>query len=218
MSISLPNGTTYAIASAYGTAKPITAITNAAAAVCTSAAHGLTVGAIVEISSGWPSLNGRIARVSAQTTNDFTLEKINTTNTKRHPPGAGVGSVRVITTFTPIVQVLDANASGGDQQFHNFQFVEDVDDERQLPTVRSARQLVLSIADDDTPAHYAVLEAADDDRQMRAIRAILPTGATIYYDAIISFNKTPTMTKNELMALTVNCALQSPPTRYPAAA
>ncbi|MDE4918157.1 tail tube protein [Cupriavidus metallidurans] len=214
MSLSLPNGAVFSLATTVGAAIAVTALTNASPAVASAAAHALVDGDIVEIISGWPALNGRVARVIDSEAGTFALEGINTTDATKYPTGAGIGSVRKILTWTPITQVLEASMSGGEQQFYNYQLLEDTGDERQIPTIRSARSATLQIADDDTLPHYAVLDAADAERKPRAIWLQLPSRARTYYRAYVSFNKVPTLTKNQAMALSVALSIDGEPTRY----
>ena len=99
MAISISTGATVAIASTYGAAVNMTAITNANPAVATlAAAHGVVVGEFVEVTtSGWGRIQGRLFRVSAVSTNDVTLEGLNTTSTAAYPALGGTGTVRRIT-------------------------------------------------------------------------------------------------------------------------
>lgn len=214
MAVRLPNGTTFAIAASYGAAKPFTDITNAKPPKVTSAAHGLTDGAIVEILSGWARLDGRVARVDSPTADEFALEGLDTSNTSVYPTGTGIGSVRVVQTWQQISQVLQSAASGGEQQFYNYSFLEDTGDEKQIPTIRSARSFALTLADDPSLAHYALLEAADEDREPRVIEMTLPGGSKLYFRAYVSFSKVPTTTKNEAMTITVTLSLTGDVTRY----
>lgn len=213
--IFLPNGSTISIATGYAVVRTMSAITNATEAVATLAAsHGVLANDIIEVTSGWAKLNSRVAQVKSVTTNDVTLKSINTTNTQLYPAGSGTGSVRVVSGWTQISQILDSSAAGGEQQFYTYQFLEDTDTERQLPTIRSARSISLTVADDPTLPHYAILDAADQDRLPRALRLSMPSGAVIYYNGYVSFNKTPTLTKNEAMALNVTFSLAAEPIRY----
>ncbi|MCO5412850.1 phage tail protein [Ralstonia mojiangensis] len=214
MAVRLPNGTTFAIASAYGVAKPFSAITNAKPPHVTSVGHGLADGAIVEILSGWSSLDGRVARIDTSAADDFTLEGFDTTNVSKYPAGTGIGSVRAVQAWQQISQVLSSAASGGEQQFYNYSFLEDTGDEKQIPTIRSARSFALTIADDPSLPHYAVLEAADDDREPRSILMTLPGGSKLYARAYVSFSKVPTTTKNEAMTIAVTLSLTGEVTRY----
>lgn len=214
MAVSLPNGATIAIGSAYAAAATMSAITNATNAVATlSASHGFIVGDIGRIVSGWSQLNGQVARVSAVSVNDVTLEGINTLSTVRFPAGSGTGSLQEVTAFTQVTQVLDTGTSGGDQQFTPYSFLED-SNERQIPTNKSAQSFTLTIADDASLPHYAVLVAADDDRLPRAVRFLLPSGSPLYYQGYVTMNKTPTITKNQVMGLQVTVSLIANPVRY----
>lgn len=212
--VSLPNGAVISIASAYAAVRQMTAISNATEAVATlEASHGVVENDILEVTSGWSALNSRIVRADSVATNDVTFEDINTSSTSKFPAGAGVGSVREISTWQQISQVLEASSEGGEQQFATYQFLEG-DKERQIPTFKNAESITLQIADDQAQAHYAILDAADADKLPRAIRIVLPSGAVLYYNCYVTFNKTPTLTKNEVMALTVTLSLVADPTRY----
>ena len=215
MSVSLPNGAVVAIASAYAAAKTISAISNAAEASCSSTAHGFTTGDILEINSGWSRLNGRIVRVKSATTDAFVLEGIDTTNTNLYPTGGGAGTARKITTWQQITQVLEFTTSGGEQQFTTYSFLEE-DVEHQIPTVKSASSFALTIGDDASLPWYGILSAANDDRVPRAVSVLLPAGSSIYYNGYVTLNKTPTMTKNEIMGLQSTVSLTSEPVRYAA--
>ncbi|KGK92249.1 hypothetical protein NB04_27650, partial [Pseudomonas syringae pv. tomato] len=97
MGFRLPNGATLQIASAYGAAIPVTALSNANPTVATAAAHGLSDGDIIAVTSGWTRLNDRAARVDNSLSGTFELEKINTVNVQPYPAGSGAGSVREVT-------------------------------------------------------------------------------------------------------------------------
>lgn len=213
MSVSLPNGAIVSIASGYGSSQTMSALTNANPGVATVTGHGLTDGDIIEVTSGWSKLDGRIVRIDNGATNDFELEGINTSNTTNYPAGSGTGSIRDISAWTQLTQILNSSSQGGEPQFANYQFLED-DTQRQIPTNKSAQALQLSLADDQSLPWYAVLEAADEDRLARAIRVVLPSGAILLYNATVSFNKTPSLTINEVMALQCVLSLSAPVTRY----
>lgn len=84
-----PNGTITSVATVLATAKTISAITNAAEAVASSTAHGYSVGDVLLIYSGWSRLSFRAARVKTVTTDSFTLEGIDTSNTELFTLGSG---------------------------------------------------------------------------------------------------------------------------------
>lgn len=131
MSIISARGALLYLGSEPGTAKAITAISNAANAVATlEAAHGVIVGDYVYIRSGWALLDRRIARASAVATNDVTLEGIDTSDTSAYPPGNGTGTVQEFTWATQLSQIEPTiSTSGGDIKTQDGTFLEHLQDQ-----------------------------------------------------------------------------------------
>lgn len=215
MAVSLPNGVTFAIATAYGAAKTISAITNTNPGVASATAHGFSDGDFVEITSGWSRLNNRVVRVDAPTTDAFNVEGINTTSTLNYPSGTGGGSAREITQWTQISQIMELSTSGGEMQFTTYSFLEQ-DFESQLPTQSSAMTITMGIADDPALAGYQALKSLADTRELVALKAAMPNGSVILYNGYVSFNETPSMTKNSVMVVNATFSLQGRPVRYAA--
>lgn len=215
MSISLPNGALVAIASGYGASKSMTALTNANPGEATlESSHGISTGDYMEVTSGWSRLTDKIVRAGTVATNQVPLSGIDTSLTSIYPAGSGTGSIREISGWTQLSQILNSSSSGGEQQFITYQFLED-DAEKRLPSNKSAAGLSFTIANDPTLAGYQLVETANDDRLPRAIRIVLPNGATIFYNAYISLNKTPTLNVNQLMSNEVTLSLvNNEPVRY----
>jgi len=214
MSVQLPNGALVAIASGYATVKNMTAVSNANPAVATlEVGHGVTAGSVMEVTSGWSRLTNKIVRAAAVASNNIDLEGQNTLLTSIYPAAGGVGSIRVVSGWTQLSQILTSGSSGGEQQFLEYQFLES-DSAKRIPTTKSAAGLSFSVADDPTQPGYILAAAANDDRLPRAVRITLPGGGVLLYNAYISLNKTPSLTVNELMAVEVTLSLLSEPVRY----
>lgn len=213
MAVQLPNGTIIEIAAPGGTAKPITSISNAKPAVASAVAHGLTDGTILVVSSNWSRLNDAVFRVANPMADTFELEGSDTSNVKRYPAGGGAGSVRAVSAFTQVSQVLEMSTSGGEQQYANYGFLED-DDEKQLPTTRSAQSLSISIADDPSLAGYQIMDTAAESREPYVVKMTFPNGAIWLCYCHVSFNKTPTLQKNNVMACSGSFSFISRPVRY----
>lgn len=217
MAVQLPNGMQIFLATVYGTAKLVSAVTNADPAVATTAAaHLLVPGAIVEVTSGWSPLNQKIVRLSAAAAESMTYEGIDSTNVLQFPVGGGVGSVRDITTFTQVSQVLTLTSSGGDMQFATYTFLES-DADNQLPSTSSAQSLTIEIADDSSLPGYQALKAAASTRELTALKMQLRNGDIILYNGYVSFNETPTITKGSVMSVKATFSLAAQPVRYSAA-
>src|SRR6516225_3019546 len=123
MSLTLPNGSTIFMASGYGTPVTVSALSNAAPPVAT-ATNTFVAGDIVEVTSGWSRFNNKVARVLAPTGTNFSYEGLDSTITSIYAPGSGGGSVRKITGWTQLQQIIQTSTSGGDQQFLTYQLLE----------------------------------------------------------------------------------------------
>lgn len=211
--ISLPNGTQYSIASAYAAAIAVSAASNAAECVLTTVANTYAVGDFVEFTSGWPRVNARVFRVKAATATSVTLEGLDTTATASFPAGGGLGSVRKISTWVSMPYMVSFEISGGDPKYTTAEFI-DFPDEISLPNGFSATSATITIADDPTLPHHAVLMAATDSQKLTAVRAVLPSGAPLLYNGIVGFNPTPSMTKGQVMAVKAGLAMQGRVVRY----
>lgn len=214
MSQYLPNGAVLAIASAYASSITVTAASNAANAVLT-ATNTLTAGDLIEVTSGWNGLNGRIFRILSATGTTVTLEGVDadTTNTTLYPAGSGIGSIRKINTFTQVQQVTEFSTTGGDLQYTTFDYLEETF-QRQIPTVNSPQTIAMKIGDDITLPGFIALRTVSRTRAVTAMRLTLPNGNIVLYNAIFGMNETPDVTKNQIATISVGAALQGKPVRY----
>lgn len=217
MAYRLPNGSTFDMAATYSPAVNVSAISNANPAVATSTAHTLSEGDIVILVSGWTRLTNRAFRVGETTTDTFELEGVDTTSTQRYPTGGGAGTAREVATWVQIPQIMTVDFSGGEQNFYTWQFLED-DDERQLPTSKSASSLTINVADDPDQPFVPIIEGYDELKSLNVFRLNLVNGDSILYPAVPSITSTPTLTVNELMQRVITLAMQGRITRYGPAA
>ncbi len=186
----VPTGTTFFIASAFGSAVTVSAVTNASeAVVTTSTAHGYANGDIVEVTSGWGRLNKRAFRIKAVTSTAMTLEGMDTTNTTYFPAGSGIGSVRKATTFTQIANVLGAQSQGGDPKTVSYKYIEsDVD--FSLNDGFNATSYTLELdADSIGTAGYTALKSLTDVQTDTIMQMVTRNGAKIYQPCTVALNE-----------------------------
>lgn len=181
-------GLQLAIASTYGSSKSMTAVSNASTGVATLASsHGIVLGDVMEMTSGWKRLNNRIVRASTVSTNDVNLEGIDTSSTSDYPAGEGTGSIREITAWTTITGLRpDFTTSGGG--FEQLDGTE-VDDLRRITVPGLAEPVVFTF-----PFHWpaasgwqSVVEAAARGGTPVAFRISLGT-KRVYGNAYWGFN------------------------------
>lgn len=213
MAYTLPNGSTIHIGSAVGSALTVSAATNASPCVMTSTAHGLSDGDYVIVTSGWSRTTDRVFRVSASDTNSFALEGHDTTSTTDYPAGSGVGSVKKVTTWTQLTQVLSLTSQGGEQQYATYQPLEG-DREVRIPTNKSGGGLDIEVGDDPTLAGFIAAQAANDDRVARAVRITNANSSKSLFYSYISADKVPQMNVNQVQTSRVSLSHLNEAVRY----
>lgn len=211
--IFLPNGSTISISSGFGSAKTVSAITNANPGVASSTAHGITDGTYVVVSSGWAKLDGRVVRTDNAITDAFDLEGVDTTSTTDYPVGAGAGTVKAVTGWTQITGILGSSSSGGEQNYWTGAPLES-DRELRIPTTKSAAGIDLEVSDDPSASFYNIVKAANDDRAPRAVLLTLANGSKILYNAYVSMGIIPSLNRDNPMTVKVTLSLVSDPVRY----
>ena len=213
MAYTLPNGSTIHIGSAVGSALTVTAATNANPCVMTSTAHGLSNGDYVIVTSGWARTTDRVFRVANITANTFELEGHNTTDTTIYAAGSGTGSVKKVTTWTQITQVLSVSSQGGEQEFAEYQPLEG-DRKVRIPTVKSGGSLDIEVGDDPTLAGFIAAAAANDDRVARALRITNANTSKSLFYSYVSADKVPQMNVNEVQRARISLSHLNEATRY----
>lgn len=215
MAVSVPNNSTFSVAASYAASVAVTAASNASESVLTTAANTFAQGDIVEYTSGWVRANLRLFRVKAATATSVTLEGFDTTSTKQFPTGNGAGSLRKILTWAVMPYMKEFAVSGGDPKYNTEEFL-DVEDEIQIFNGFSASSIAMSIADDPSLPHNAILQAATDTQAVTAIRVVLVSGAPLLYNGVLGFNPSPSFTKGQGMVVKCGVALRSRVNRYAA--
>lgn len=216
MAITLSTGVSVAIAKTFSAAVNMTALTNASEAVATLASgHGVAAGDYLEVDSGWDLLDKRIVRAKTVATNSVTFESIDTTDTVRYPAGTGIGTVRIITTWSALSQLKSMSASGGDQNYADISSLADRT-QKQIPTTRSAVSMNIEVFDDPTLPWYRDVTKASDEPKPYAVRLVFANGSKLVANAYWSLQKVPSVAANEAMTTQISLSYAADPVRYAA--
>lgn len=214
MSVVLSQGTQLAIASAYGASKAMSAITNAVEAVATlEAAHGIIVGDIFEVTSGWDRLSGRVVRAKTVATNDVTLELVDTSSTTYYPAASGVGTIREVTTFTQITQIDNVSAS---QPSVNFVDVTTLSDQttKRIPSLDNFPDLTASVLYDPNLSWVPIVLAASLSNSIVAVRLTLANGSKVYANGYIKMSSFPQISTGQAVKNSITLTFNSAATAY----
>jgi hypothetical protein len=190
-------GTSIQFASTFGTAKTITALTNANPAVATSTAHGFVTGDEILLMSGWEDATNTVYKVVVIDANSFSITGLNTANTSFFPTGSGTGTAQKVTGFTSIPQVLNISTSGGDARFTTIQPLASRNDIN-VPTGFNALSVTITLGHDPANATYQSLINISRTLTPVAFKLLLSGGATGYGYGYVSVSEAPSLNRNQV--------------------
>jgi hypothetical protein len=216
MSQTFINGAKYSFSTTLAAAIAISGITNANPAVA-SAATLPDEGSIVLLASNWTDLSELATFAGAASGGGFTLEQIDTTDETLFPPGESVGSYQVAGDFVSLSQIREIAQSGGDTNTFTWGYIDDRSPrQRSKPTDQNPLVLTFTLDYDPNQLWADALEAVSKSRQLVVMRERLPTGDMLLYTGYLSYQKSPSRTRNENMTVTATMSINSDILRFPA--
>lgn len=209
----VPTGTLFSIATAFGSAITVTAVTNANPAVATATAHGLANGDIVEFTSGWGRANKRVFRVANKTDNTFELEGLDTSSTSFFPAGTGTGTVREVTSWQQLSKVMNPQSSGGDPKTVVYKWVES-DVEYSINDGFTATSMTMEFDDDDTTAGYSAMRTLTDSGGDTVLKILMRSGSVTYLPCRLALNDVPQLQDGQINRIRAQFNGNNRHTRY----
>ena len=210
MSSEFINDAKYRFSTTLATAVAITTTTNTSPAIVTP--HPTEGDALILNLDNWSVIDagflagpaGAIAGLDTSDTSDFL-------------PGEGTGSYRVASNFVALTQIRDIAQSGGDTNQFTYAYIDDKSKrQRSKPTDKNPLVLTFTMDYDATKPWFAALEELDKKQQLVVMMETLPTGDTLMYTGFMSFNSSPTRSRNENMEVVATMSINSDIVRYPA--
>lgn len=211
----VPTGTLFSVATTFGSAITVTAVTNANPAVCTATSHGLSNGDIVEVTSGWGRLNKRVFKVAGVTTDTFQLSGMDTSSTSFFPAGTGIGSVREVTAWTQLSKVMNPATQGGDPKTVTYKWVES-DVEYSINDGFTATSFTMEFDDDDTTSGYSAMRTLTDAQTDTVLKMLMRSGAVVYLPCTLALNDVPRLQDGQINRISAQFAGNNRHTRYSA--
>lgn len=183
-------GAQFFISTGLDAAKNVTAITNAAPPVFTSAAHGYNNGDELLNLNNWDDFNESILRTSAVATNTFAVAGYDTSDANFYPPASAPGTVQKISGWLSMGQVLGINASGGEASFEEIKPFDRRNGLRQF-TGFSGASIEFTLGWDRSRTDQQALQTSSRVGGKRALKFILPGGVFAYAYGTVSASSLP---------------------------
>lgn len=213
MSFNFPEGTRLHYSVTLAAAVTVTGVTNANPAVATATSHGLVDGDVVLFTSGWDGANDRVFVVNQLTADTFEFTGLDTSSTSLFPAGAGVGTVKKISGWVEVPQLLDISMSGGEPRFTTISLLASRND-IQVATGFNAANISFNLAHDPTNAVQKDLLALTEVLGKAAIRLLIGGSAPMYGYGNLALSSMPTMARNQVNQVAGSLSLGGRPTAY----
>lgn len=215
MAFYFPEGTRLYFSTTLGTAKSITALTNANPAVATSAAHGFVDGDELLVNSGWGDIDEMVFKADQLTTDSFGLVDLDTTDTGFYPPASGTGTAKKISTWVEVPQLLTLSTDGGDTRFTDVGLLSRRQDIR-IPTGFNPSSMNMTLAWDPNQANFKAMLAISRTIRQAAIKIAVGGGAVIYGYGYLSVREAPAFNRNQVLEVSGGLTMNNRPMSYAA--
>lgn len=196
MAYYFPEGTQFYFSSTLGTAKTVSAITNANPAVATSTAHGFANNDELLLLSSWEDANNMVVKAGSVAANTLNLTGLDTSNTN-YFSAAGYGSptLQLVSAWQAIPQVLDVSTSGGDARFTTISPLAARNDIN-VPTGFNAMSINVSMGHDPANATYQTLVGLSRGLSKVAFKLVIAGGGLGYGYGYINVSELPQLSRN----------------------
>lgn len=209
-----PEGTKVYFSTTLAAAKTVTGITNANPAVATSTAHGFTDGDELLYEGGWGDINGMIFKADELSANTVGLVDLDTTDTQWFPAGSGVGTLKKISNWIEIPDLLTLGTDGGDVRYTDIPLLSRRQDVRRATGFNSSSMPFTMVWDPDN-ASYRQMLAISRTLRSAAMKIVVGGGAAIYGYGGLNVREAPTFNRNQVMevggALTIDSRIMAYP-------
>lgn len=189
MTVHTNSGLKLYMESAIAAAKTLTAATNAAPGVFTSAAHGYSNGDIVLLQvQGMTEVNGRLFKVVSVATDTFRIADVDG-STGVDTTNYGVfssGTAKKVTLGTTITGVQEFSPAGGDIKTVSTTTVTDTVD-TEIVVGASAMSYNLTMQWDPASAAQQAMIAAFQTRANKAFKVLYPDGAHFLFYGTVGY-------------------------------
>lgn len=197
-----------------GSAITVSIATNADPTVLTATGHALVDDDLVLYEpASWEDAKEGIYKVNELSANTLSLTDLDTTDTVYFPAGGGTGTLKKITTWKDMPQVLNITPQGGDVRFTPVELLARRN-ATQVPTGFNAASFTISLAWDPADANYKEMVAITRKLTPVAFRQLVSGGAQILGYGNMAASQTPQLARNQVASVNVGMSINGPVTSY----
>jgi len=204
MAYNFPEGSKFYYSTTFAAPKTVSIATNANPSVLTATAHGYSDLDPLLFLSGWEEANGSVFEADSLTADTLSLNGLDTSDTNLYPAASGIGTLKKISGWVEIPQVLSVADSGGGTKYGTVSPLSARQDIRQALGFEAAG-IDLELGYDANNATLVAMWSIARVRSKVALKVWIPGGGRVYGYGDMMTGKMPKMNKGN--ALSVKCAL-----------
>lgn len=206
MAYFLAEGSKFLFSETFGSPITVTAATNADPTVLSAVGHGLIDNDEVLFTSGWEDATDAVWKADQLSADTLSLKGLDATDTQWYPAGAGTGTLRKVTNWLEIGQVLDVQPNGGDARNVTIEPLSRRN-AINMPAGFNASSINLTLGYDPSTASQIALNKISRNLSKRiAFKFLLAGGQTGYGYGTAQLAQMPSIAKGSAISvgLTVN--------------
>lgn len=206
MAYFLAEGSKFLFSETFGSPITVTAATNADPTVLSAVGHGLIDNDEVLFTSGWEDATDAVWKSDQLSADTLSLKGLDATDTQWYPAGAGTGTLRKVTNWLEIGQVLDVQPNGGDARNVTIEPLSRRN-AINMPAGFNASSINLTLGYDPSTASQIALNKISRNLSKRiAFKFLLAGGQTGYGYGTAQLAQMPSIAKGSAISvgLTVN--------------
>lgn len=215
MSYLLPEGSKFLFSSTFAAAVPVSAASNEDPVTLTSAGHSFIAGDELLFLSGWEDANDAVWRAATPTAGTIDLAGLDSTDTQWFPPGTGTGSLRKVSNWMEIGQVLDSQPSGGGARTVEISPLSKRNSIK-MPAGFEASGLDLVLGyDPGLPSQISLNKISRNLNQKVAFKFLLAGGQTVYGYGNAQLAQMPNIAKGSAISVRLSLSFMGLVVGYP---
>lgn len=209
----VPEGSTFYFSQTLGTAKGITALTNADPARASATAHGFVDGSELLLLSGWEDASDTVYRADMIDANSFDILGLDASDTTLFSPGGGTGTAQLVSGWTEIPQVLGIGGSGGDPRYTQITPLKRRN-AINMPIGFNPSNIELTLGQDESLPAMQALRRISRRRGKVAYKMAIAGGATTYAYGTLSLSNIPSMQNGQPISVRLAISVDGLPVVY----
>lgn len=210
-----PEGSKFFFSDTIGSAKTVTAASNADPTVLTAASHGFIDDDELLFLSGWSDASNRVYRANQLSTDTLTPLGLDTADTSFYTPGSGIGTLAKVSSWLELDKILGISPSGGDIRYTDINPINQRNGIK-VPTGFNGAAIEFTLGYNLAGANVPAMLRVSRKLKNVALKITISGGGAIYGYGYLSVSEVPQFSANSPLTVKASMTLLNTPIGYAA--